>query len=507
MTQPVTIGVLVIEGNDSLATDRTVQSLRLQTRQVSTLKVVQESLVVVALNATTCDYTLVLLAGEQLYPTALNRCCDVLEQLSEVDIVYSDHVRFQDVGSSHKVSGCAVVETVLKPAWSPELLRRSNYLGPLCLIRSDLLKDAHSPSRHGLMLQAAGNARNIRHLPMVLASQPSAFRPEADLDAVGSQLHELGCGAQAAAVSNGTIRLDPTSGSGPKVSLIVLTGGTERIVSGREVLLVENAIASVLATTSYEDYEVIVVLDHRAPESLGDLLVALSPKQIRLVRDSQPFNFSAANNLGAQSASGDVLVFLNDDTEVVSQNWLERLTMYLSIPDVGIVGPMLRFADGRVQHAGIVVRDGYVEHVYGGYWPEDLDLWARDVTAVTGACLAIRSGLFDELGGFNEEFPLNFNDVDLCLRARQRGCRVVADLETELLHLESASRSSGISTFEQELFERLWGQQTQADPFGHPSFTRHRIEPIVPPLALLGLRDLARDHEPTVTVPDTMTAR
>ena len=196
-------------------------------------------------------------------------------------------------------------------------------------------------------------------------------------------------------------------------------------------------------------------------------------------RSTGPFNFSRMNNLGARTATGEVLVFLNDDVTPLEPSWLERLVAQAQRPDVGIAGARLLYPSGALQHAGVAIgiTDG-CGHLGRGtftprYWP-----WlalTRDVAAVTGACLATRAALFRELDGFAEQFPVNYNDTDLCLRVRQAGYRVVYESGAVLRHTECQSRRGVVTLAERERWYDRWAEFIEAgDPFYTPHLTRER---------------------------------
>jgi GT2 family glycosyltransferase len=182
------------------------------------------------------------------------------------------------------------------------------------------------------------------------------------------------------------------------------------------------------------------------------------------------FNFSAMNNKGAAAASGEILLFLNDDVQPLAPDWLEWLAGHAQRPEIGAAGPQLLYPRGTVQHAGLAlgIMDG-AGHPFRGtfgsaYWPW-LDC-TRNVAAVTGACLAIRKSVFDHLGGFDSAFPRNYNDVDLCLRAREAGFEVVVEPASLLRHDECATRPPGVDFDERDLFFSRWGHWfEQGDPF------------------------------------------
>ena len=189
------------------------------------------------------------------------------------------------------------------------------------------------------------------------------------------------------------------------------------------------------------------------------------------------FNFAAMNNRGARHASGDVLVFMNDDIEPFESGWLTALLAHANRREVGAVGAKLVYPSGAIQHAGMVI--GIMEgagHLHRNTFGSQYWNWlpfTRNVSAVTGACLAIRSGVFEELGGFDESFPVNYNDVDLCLRARQAGYEVIVEPAATLRHYECQSRQAGVRLEERYLFEQRWSAHLErGDPFYSPHLRR-----------------------------------
>jgi GT2 family glycosyltransferase len=229
--------------------------------------------------------------------------------------------------------------------------------------------------------------------------------------------------------------------------------------------------------TSYPGREIVVVR-HGAAQGAA-LVKPLTSTQCVQIPFEGPFNFSSMNNRGAQAASGEILVFLNDDVEPLVPEWMALLVSQAQRPEVGVVGARLLYPSGAVQHAGIVIgiMDG-AGHPHRGTFGSRYWNWldtARNVSAVTGACLAIRKCVFDELGGFDTAFAVNYNDVDLCLRAREAGFEVLYEPAAALVHREGQTRSPGTRYEERELLYQRWGNKLeQGDPFYNPNLTRVR---------------------------------
>jgi GT2 family glycosyltransferase len=192
-----------------------------------------------------------------------------------------------------------------------------------------------------------------------------------------------------------------------------------------------------------------------------------------LVDYDRPFDFSAKINAGAVRSEGEHLLLLNDDIEVATPNWIERMVMYSGLTEIGAVGARLLLEDGRLQHGGVGFEGGLPGHPYYG-WPGDAPGYAnalkvaRNQLAVTGACLMTRRELFDELGGLSSAFPINYNDVDYCLKLRATGRRTVYDPDLVMHHFESSSRSSDVAEWEKDLLLSRWASLTSPDPYSNP---------------------------------------
>ncbi|EKO3471145.1 glycosyltransferase, partial [Vibrio fluvialis] len=208
----------------------------------------------------------------------------------------------------------------------------------------------------------------------------------------------------------------------------------------------------------------------------------------KVVRDDSDFNWSKVNNIGVKHAVGDVFVFLNNDTLVLSEDWLETLVSWALLPDMAIVGPQLRYEDGTIQHAGIVVgMGGWADHVFKAESPIHSvgpfvsPMLNRNVLAVTGACQVIEKSKFEELGGYDEAFVICGSDIELCLRAFKKGYSNAYIADAILYHLESKSRSSFVPendfSMSKEKYEPFRTQRL--DPFYNKNLELMRSTPTV----------------------------
>jgi O-antigen biosynthesis protein len=260
-----------------------------------------------------------------------------------------------------------------------------------------------------------------------------------------------------------------TAHPAPVVSIVVPSIGSTGTVLGRERVFLIDAVRSALATVSMP-VEVIVVAGQEMPVGVVDQLVALDPSgAVRCVVYDAPFNFSATVNLGAAHGSGRFVLLLNDDTEVVSADWLSRMVDAADQPNVGAVGARLLFEDGTLQHAGHTYRTS-LDHVGFGL-PGDsggrtgLLHQRRRVAGVTAACMLTPMHVFDLVGGFSTAFAANYNDVDYCLKVRAAGFDIVYEPAAVLYHFESKSRVAGIHQEEVDLIQGRWLSELIDDPF------------------------------------------
>jgi O-antigen biosynthesis protein len=221
-----------------------------------------------------------------------------------------------------------------------------------------------------------------------------------------------------------------------------------------QVELLRNCLRS-LRWSTYRNIEVVLVDNGSADPRTGRLLARVSAKQdVKLVSRPDSFNFSLLCNAGARAATGDHLVFLNNDTEVLTRSWLERMLRLLADPAVGVVGATLLYPDRTIQHAGMLPRsDGMWVHPYRGEPADAVGTeselrFVRSVPAITAACMMIRRELFDNVGGFDERLPLTLNDVDLCRRVRECGKLVLVTPRARLLHYEGLSRGYSVDPAE-----------------------------------------------------------
>jgi len=412
-------------------------------------------------------------ANDRLAPDLLYEVVSLLNDQPEADLIYWDEDQLSPEGARQA--------PWFKPDWSPELLLSVNYLSPAAIRRAVLqnigsLADGEALD-WDLSFRCAEQTGRIHHIPKVLYHRRpgaglTASSPDEPLRAIEAHLRRSGVDEPHACVSGpaGVVRVSwPTAR--PKVSVIIPTKN--------QVRFLRKCLTSLLENTAYSNFEVIVV-DNQSGErqTLNYYKAIRSDPRVRIVEYSAPFNFSAANNLGARHATGDYLLFLNNDTEALEPDWLEELVRWAERPQVGVVGAKLLYPGGTVQHAGVVMgMEGHSSHVFSGApegycGPFGSVEWYRNYNAVTAACMMMRREVFDRVGGFDEEYLLVFSDVEICLRALRQGYRVVYTPFVRLRHHEGRSRANQMPMSDLQRGYVHMRQMVEAgDPYYNPNLS------------------------------------
>jgi GT2 family glycosyltransferase len=418
---------------------------------------------------------------DRLDRRALASVDGALQAAPEVDFVYTDE---DEIDAAGRRSGA-----FFKPDWSPERLRVQMYTGRLAFLRRSLLEEVGGfcaalgdAAEWDVALRVTERARAIRHVPGLLyhrragATDGERASGEERVRAVQAHCERIGLPARVEAdpLRPGGCRLRPALTEEPLVSIVIPTCGQSRSIRGKSAVLLLHCVQSILATSTYDRYEVICVADTSTDSSTLEELRALAGERLRVVPYDEPFNFSAKVNLGAAHSSGEHLLFLNDDMEVLTPDWIERLVMYSGQAGVGAVGAQLRWEDERVQHAGVVLERGLPGHVYRGAGGElsgyrQNVLVTQNYLAVTGACLMTSRQAFDAVGGFPEQLPVNYNDIYYCLALTDQGLRVVYDADTILYHFESSSRDTKVNDWEKSMLIERWQPLIEQDPYSNPN--------------------------------------
>jgi glycosyltransferase involved in cell wall biosynthesis len=446
------------------------------------------------------EFVVLLDHDDELHRDALALVDQALCAHPDADYAYSDEDKIDREGRRSA--------PFFKPDWSPERFRTQMYTCHVSVLRRSLAVEVggfrsefEGSQDWDLVLRVTERARDVVHVPHVLyhwrlldtstaaggeAAKPYAYK--AGTRALQRHCERIGFPAlvERDLDHSGVYHLRPVLDQHPPVSIVIPTAGGQRDVRGELVTLVRHCVLSILAQTTYPDYEIVLVADASTPPAVLRELRAAGGDRIVVVPYERPFNFSDKINEGALASGGEHLVLLNDDMEIITPEWLERLVMYSGFPGIGAVGAKLLYEDGRIQHAGVMVRGASPGHLFRGFGGDhsgyaNVVRVADNYSAVTGACMMTPRDLFHEVGGLSPVFPVNFNDVDYCLKVRSLGHRVVYDPDTLLYHFESSSRSSDVSDTELESFQRRWWYATLHDPYDNPNFHPNSLH-MVPPI-------------------------
>ena len=376
----------------------------------------------------------------------LNALAEVVETINKnpgADFIYSDEDKISENGKIR-------FGPHFKPDWSPDTFRSHNYICHLSIIKRELLdkvgyfRSGYDGSQdYDLYLRATENANNIVHIPKILYHWRSfkgstSAVPEAKLYAYESakkalkdHLKRIGAKATVAdGFTIGSYSIYYEFDRQQKVSII--------IQNTDHVELLKNCIESILINTKNVNYEIIIVECRSTSEQIFNYYETLrNNKSIKVIIWDKPFNYSKVNNCAAEQASGNVLLFLNNDTKVITNDWLESLLRHTLRQEIGAVGAKLIYHN-KIQHAGIIIGLGGIAENLHKHYPKRSSGYMRrlsivqNVSAVTGACMMIRKDVFNEVGGFDEEFALAYNDVDLCMKLREKGYLIIFTPYAEL---------------------------------------------------------------------------
>lgn len=425
------------------------------------------------------DYVIPLGNGDKLSPAALFRYAEAL-QGDWPAILYGDEDQLNRRGKRTR--------PWFKPQWNEELFLAQDYISSACAIRKDLgrsvlpLDPQFAPvaSYVALLRITSDQTAIVRHVPHILCHRDPAWQRDHQNAYVAATSSHLASKAETSPGPYGSVRVKwPLPDQLSKVSIIVPTRD--------KVELLRACVEGVLSKTSHPDFELIIVDNGSVEPQTHQYLQELSSDpRVQIVDQPGPYNYSAINNFAVARSRGDFICLLNNDTEVISGDWLTAMMRQATRPHVGAVGAKLLYSDGSIQHAGVVVGLGeaaghahrFLRKGQPGYF--NLPHLPHYVSAVTAACLLVEKKKFEAVGGLDaDRLAIAFNDVDLCLKLGAAGWRNVYEPGAVLIHHESKSRGRDISPqhiarYMRELavFQERWGTKTYADPLHNPNLNR-----------------------------------
>lgn len=439
-----------------------------------------------------------------LHPSALYEYVKVINE-QDADYIYCDETTFKS-GDINKM-----LTMHFKPDYAIDNLRANNYICHFSVFKKSLLegdelfRTAFDGSQdHDMILRLTDKAQNIVHVPRLLyywrcheasvASNIEAkpYAIQAAKEAVADHLRRHGYDhfkitSTRAFETIFKIRYEIIGT--PKISII--------IPNKDHVEDLRRCIGSILEKSTYDNYEIVVVENNSTEEETFAYYRQIAENdKITVVtynpEEDESFNYSKVNNFGVSKSTGEYILLLNNDTEVITVNWLEELLMYAQRGDVACVGAKLYYPNKTIQHAGVVIGLGAHRTAGHSHYMQHRDnlgymgrlCYTQDVSAVTGACLLVKRSCYDEVGGLGEDFAISLNDVDFCLKLRDKGYLNVFTPFAELFHYESASRGSDMKgdnaeryNKESEYFRKKWADVLkQGDPYYNPNFSLDRSD-------------------------------
>jgi GT2 family glycosyltransferase len=452
-----------------------------------------------ALAAATGDFVVLVDHDDVLVPEALEVLASLLDADAAIDVAYSDHDLLRADGR------CA--SPVYKPDFSLERLRNHNYITHLVVARRAVVVDVggftvgtDGAQDHDLLLRLAERTGSFAHVPEILlhwrqspdsvatdvANKPVAFDHEVDV--VAAHLQRSGVAATVESGAHpGVVRIRRDVIGKPTVSVVIPTRGSRGRIWGVERIFVHDAVASLLGDPDDRlDLEIIIVIDAGVDPVVERGLHRIVGDRLKIVEYDQPFNFSDKINRGVAAASGQFVLLLNDDTELVTPGSIAEMVGLARQDDVGMVGAKLFFEDGTLQHGGHLYH-GTISHALLG-WPGEhpgphrLLAVERECAGVTAAAAMMRIDVFNRTGGMNTDFAVNYNDVDLSLAIRAAGYRIIWTPHASWFHFEQQTFEHPVDAVEITAIERRWGVAMCSDPFSNPNLAPGRTDWLELPL-------------------------
>lgn len=437
-----------------------------------------------------------------LWPNALFEVVKALNSNPKTDFVYTDEDKIDEQGVVH-------MNPFFKPDWSPEFLRSINYITHFAVLRRSLVEKVgafrvgyEGAQDWDLFLRISRETNDTIHIPTVLyswrksknsTSQQYSAKDYAYINQKKVLMDDVKARGMKANVSweirHSMWKINYKSESKPLVSIIIPTKDQFKYI--------KRCLNSVREKTTYENIELIIVDTGSTDQKVWDLYdryIKIN-QRTKVVKWTEIFNFASACNFGAGEAKGEYLLFLNNDTEVITPTWVEDMLGYAQQKEIGAVGCKLLYPDGKLQHGGIVLGVGGMNGtpgIAGHYFPaftenppQDPAMLTyvggtRNFTSVTAASVMVSSNKFKKVNGFDEKFRIAFNDVDMCLKLFDKGWRNVYLPHVKLYHHESVSvgqpgsKVRDLDEFDKEIKMMLskWGTLIKNDPYYHPEFRR-----------------------------------
>lgn len=388
-----------------------------------------------------------------LAPNALYEIAKAVNEHPDAEVIYTDEDKVTTDLKEH-------FQPHLKPDFNLDLLRSNNYICHFFVASRDLIKrvggfrpEFNGAQDYDLILRCTEQAKQIVHIPKILyhwrvhkastADNPASKMYAFDAGKRAIEEHLVRCRTKGTVQHTkdlGFYRVKYEVCGEPLVSIIIPNKDQSEAL--------KKCLDSIREKTSYRNYEIIIVENNSEEPETFAFYKKIAGEKIKIVTWEGEFNYSAINNFGVRHARGDYLLLLNNDVEIINGDWLTEMLSHCQRKEVGIVGAKLYYPDNTIQHAGIIIGIGGVAgsvfvglpRAFSGYLHKaSIQL---DLSAVTAACMLVKRSVFEQVGGLEEKLKVAFNDVDFCLRVREKGYLVVYDPYAELYHYESKTRGA-----------------------------------------------------------------
>jgi GT2 family glycosyltransferase len=450
-----------------------------------------------AVEMSTGEFIAMLDNDDMLEPDALLEIARALFHDEKIDVIYTDEDKIDQDGR--------LIDTYFKPDFSPEHLESVMYVLHMLVVRKTLFlelggfREAYSGAQdYDLMLRLSRLTPRIHHIPKALYHWRAL--PGSAAAVVDAKPYALKAGFRALedhvalrhgkhawvedGLLPGTFRVRRHLLGTPRVSILILTNNGTLDLPGRpRFQMVDNLVDSILRRTGYRNFEIVVVDNSKLSLAQKERFASLGVRVENYPGPVVPFNYAAKANFALRVCRTEHLVMLNDDMEVINEDWLTSLVELSQEPEIGAVGGRLLHADGSIQHVGCVIGvNGGSAHVYHSFPNTHVGYngfthLIRNYSAVTGACFATRKSVVAQVGGFDESFAVDFNDTDLCLRIIESGYRVAYTPYCQLFHFEGASaQRTKQNAEEHRRFVSRWARYMENDPYFNPNFARNRFD-------------------------------
>ncbi len=446
-----------------------------------------------ALELATGEYSVLMDHDDILSNDALYEMALAINKTGGADIIYSDEDKIDEWGMHS--------EPHFKPDWSPENLLSRNYLGHVCVYKTAQIRDVggwrvgfEGSQDYDLLLRYSEMYNNVIHIPEVLYHWRIHSGSAAMSEAVKPYAYRAAQMALAEAMSRRGMEatvdfLDSFRGYSIRFGLKNKNAKVSIIIPSRNRAdLLSKCLKSIETKSTYKNFEIVVIDNNSDQKDFFDLIEQYKQKpniSFKCVLDKEAFNFSRLINLGRKNSSGEFIILLNNDTEIISPDWIEAMMEHVQRKEIGVAGAKLLYNNDTIQHAGVIVGlGGCAGHVLIGEDREGPGYFnyvnmLNQYSALTAACIMVRSDAFDEVNGFDEIFTTEYNDVDFCLKLIEAGYRNLYVPHCELYHYESMSRGHPNSTSESykkhvrevNLFRKKWKNYVENDPCYNPNLS------------------------------------